>query len=122
MLYIEIHWNFGIFLYWWFLLTDHEMGHIQYFMQYTDKHFVFRSGANPGFHEAIGDALALAVTTPKHLQCVLKLDLGLDIDCGGGSRRKREADGEPEVTATETDVNYLYITALSKVYKTMHFS
>ena len=32
----------------------HEMGHIQYFMQYKDQPQVFREGANDGFHEAIG--------------------------------------------------------------------
>ena len=32
----------------------HEMGHIQYYMQYKDQPQVFRDGANDGFHEAIG--------------------------------------------------------------------
>ena len=45
----------------------HEMGHIEYFMQYKDQPVVFRDGANPGFHEAIGDLMALSVSTPKHL-------------------------------------------------------
>ncbi|CAG7830987.1 unnamed protein product, partial [Allacma fusca] len=61
--------------------VHHEMGHIEYFMQYAKQHFIFRDGANPGFHEAIGDALALAVTTPYHLQCVLELDLGIRDIC-----------------------------------------
>ena len=45
----------------------HEMGHIEYFMQYKDQPVVFRDGANPGFHEAIGDLMALSVSTHKHL-------------------------------------------------------
>lgn len=45
----------------------HEMGHIQYFMQYKDLPITLRMGANPGFHEAIGDTIALSVTTPQHL-------------------------------------------------------
>jgi pimeloyl-CoA synthetase len=61
-----------------------------------------------GFHEAIGDALALAVVTPKHLQCVLKLNLGVDVDCSNATAYQA---GE----VTETDINFLYITALKKV-------
>lgn len=46
----------------------HELGHIQYYLQYWDQPTVYRRGANPGFHEAVGDTLALSVVTPKHLQ------------------------------------------------------
>ena len=35
--------------------------------QYAHQPIIFRSGANPGFHEAIGDTMALSVGTPKHL-------------------------------------------------------
>lgn len=45
----------------------HEMGHIQYFMEYSNQPPVYREGANPGFHEAIGDLIALSVATPEHL-------------------------------------------------------
>ena len=51
-----------------FITVHHEMGHIQYYQQYAHQPILFRSGANPGFHEAIGDTLALSVSTPKHLQ------------------------------------------------------
>jgi len=47
--------------------VHHEMGHIEYFLQYMDRPVRFRDGANPGFHEAIGDTLALSVSTPEHL-------------------------------------------------------
>lgn len=33
------------------IVTHHEMGHIQYFLQYAHQPLVFREGANPGFHE-----------------------------------------------------------------------
>ncbi|CAL8095791.1 unnamed protein product [Orchesella dallaii] len=90
--------------------AHHEMGHIEYFQQYTDKDYIFREGANPGFHEAIGDALALAVVTPSHLQCVLELDMGLDpAICNEDYYRQAEGN------VTETDINYLYITALQKL-------
>lgn len=48
-------------------------------MHYAHQPFPFRNGANPGFHEAIGDALGLAVETPKHLQCAVGLDMGAPI-------------------------------------------
>ncbi len=48
----------------------HEMGHIQYFLQYKEQPVAFRKGANPGFHEAIGDLLALSFSTPGHLHKV----------------------------------------------------
>ena len=37
-----------------FATIFHEMGHIQYFMQYAHQPQVYRDGANNGFHEAIG--------------------------------------------------------------------
>ncbi|KAJ6225294.1 hypothetical protein RDWZM_003839 [Blomia tropicalis] len=49
------------------ITVHHEMGHIQYYLQYKNQPVTFREGANPGFHEAIGDLLALSVSTPKHL-------------------------------------------------------
>ncbi|GIY34930.1 angiotensin-converting enzyme [Caerostris extrusa] len=45
------------------ITVHHEMGHIQYFLQYARQPNVFREGANPGFHEAIGDVLALRFNT-----------------------------------------------------------
>ena len=30
------------------MTVHHEMGHIQYFMQYENQSFTYRSGANPG--------------------------------------------------------------------------
>lgn len=45
----------------------HELGHIQYYMQYAHQPEVYRAGANGGFHEAIGELMAMAGATPKHL-------------------------------------------------------
>ena len=36
-----------------FITVHHEMGHIQYYQQYAHQPVVFRSGANPGFHEVM---------------------------------------------------------------------
>uniref|UniRef100_A0A7G3ADB7 Angiotensin-converting enzyme n=1 Tax=Lutzomyia longipalpis TaxID=7200 RepID=A0A7G3ADB7_LUTLO len=51
-----------------FITVHHEMGHIAYFILYKDQPVIFRGGANPGFHEAVGDLIALSVSTPTHLQ------------------------------------------------------
>lgn len=53
-----------------FKTVHHEMGHIQYFIQYADQPLQLRGGANPAFHEAIGDTIALSFATPKHLHKV----------------------------------------------------
>jgi peptidyl-dipeptidase A len=49
------------------ITVHHEQGHIQYYIQYKDQPVTFKEGANPGFHEAIGDVMALSVATPGHL-------------------------------------------------------
>ncbi|MCB9732597.1 MAG: M2 family metallopeptidase [Deltaproteobacteria bacterium] len=49
-----------------FLTAHHELGHIYYYLAYKDAPTLFQDGANDGFHEAIGDAMALSVT-PEYL-------------------------------------------------------
>lgn len=44
------------------------MGHIQYDLLYWDQPNEYRTGANPGFHEAVGDLMSLSVDTPQHLK------------------------------------------------------
>ena len=61
-----------------FITVHHEMGHVEYFLQYKDLPVVYRDGANPGFHEAVGDVLALSVSTPKHLETIGLLDEAVD--------------------------------------------
>ena len=53
-----------------FQTVHHEMGHIQYFMLYRDQPTLFRDGANAAFHEAVGDTIALSVSTPEHLNAI----------------------------------------------------
>jgi peptidyl-dipeptidase A len=50
-----------------FITVHHELGHVYYYMSYRKLPFLFRSGANDGFHEAIGDSLALSIT-PEYLK------------------------------------------------------
>jgi peptidyl-dipeptidase A len=54
-----------------FATIHHELGHNYYQMAYRRQPYLFASGANDGFHEAIGDAIALSVT-PEYLK---KLEL-----------------------------------------------
>jgi peptidyl-dipeptidase A len=53
------------------ITIHHELGHDYYFHYYTKLPVLFQQGANDGFHEGIGDTLALSVT-PQYLK-----DLGL---------------------------------------------
>ncbi len=50
-----------------FVTTHHELGHLYYDLAYRKQPFLFRGGANDGFHEAIGDSLALSIT-PEYLK------------------------------------------------------
>jgi len=52
----------------------HELGHIQYQQQYKTLPQVYRDGANDGFHEAIGELMAMAGATPSHLFSIGLLD------------------------------------------------
>lgn len=45
-----------------FVTIHHELGHDFYFQSYTALPILFQQGANDGFHEAIGDTMALSVT------------------------------------------------------------
>ncbi|MBC3874916.1 M2 family metallopeptidase [Undibacterium sp. LX15W] len=49
-----------------FLVIHHELGHIYYDLAYRKQSSLFKGGANDGFHEAIGDTVALSVT-PNYL-------------------------------------------------------
>jgi peptidyl-dipeptidase A len=62
-----------------FITIHHELGHNFYQRAYKDQPFFFESGANDGFHEAIGDTIALAVT-PEYLQQIGLLDKVLSAD------------------------------------------
>jgi peptidyl-dipeptidase A len=50
-----------------FITIHHELGHNFYQRAYKNQPYFFEGGANDGFHEAIGDTIALAVT-PEYLQ------------------------------------------------------
>uniref|UniRef100_A0A803Y9V1 Angiotensin-converting enzyme n=1 Tax=Meleagris gallopavo TaxID=9103 RepID=A0A803Y9V1_MELGA len=75
--------------------VHHEMGHVQYYLQYKDQPVSFRGGANPGFHEAIGDVMSLSVSTPSHLQKIGLLSSAVEDE--------------------ESNINYLLKMALEKI-------
>jgi peptidyl-dipeptidase A len=52
-----------------FVTIHHELGHNFYQRAYKNQPFLFQNGANDGFHEAIGDAIALSIT-PDYLNKV----------------------------------------------------
>ncbi len=53
----------------WFTTAHHELGHIYYFLSYTNAGapILLRDGANRAFHEAIGELIALACTQRPYL-------------------------------------------------------
>ncbi len=76
-----------------FTTIHHELGHNFYQRAYDKQPFLFRDSANDGFHEAIGDTIALSVT-PEYL-----VQLGL-------------LDKAPD---TSKDIGLLLAKALDKV-------
>ncbi len=80
-----------------FVTVNHEMGHIQYFMRYRNQSYLFRSGANPGFHEGVADILSLAVGTASYYQRLGLL--GNDVD----------------IADEETNINILLSMALQRL-------
>lgn len=56
-----------------FTTIHHELGHNFYQRAYNQQPFLFRDSANDGFHEAIGDTIALSVT-PEYLVKIGLLD------------------------------------------------
>jgi len=79
-----------------FITVHHELGHTFYFRAYKDQPYLFKGGANDGFHEAIGDTMALSVT-PEYLH-----QIGL-------------LDQAPAVNTSDADIAFLLKQALDKI-------
>ena len=56
-----------------FTTIHHELGHNYYQRAYNKQPFLYLNGANDGFHEAIGDMIALSIT-PEYLVQIGLLD------------------------------------------------
>jgi peptidyl-dipeptidase A len=76
-----------------FQTIHHELGHNFYQRAYNQQSYLFKASANDGFHEALGDTVALSMT-PSYL-----VELGL-------------LEQEPPV---EEDLGYLMKMALNKI-------
>jgi peptidyl-dipeptidase A len=63
------------------ITIHHELGHNYYYHSYYKLPILFQGGANDGFHEGIGDTLALSVT-PEYLKSIDLLDKVPDNDKG----------------------------------------
>jgi peptidyl-dipeptidase A len=77
-----------------FQTMHHELGHNYYQRAYNQLPFLFRNGANDGFHEAIGDFAALSAQTPTYLNQIGLLDT---------------------IPGEEEDIPFLLKTALDKI-------
>ncbi|MGH8031102.1 MAG: M2 family metallopeptidase [Luteimonas sp.] len=56
-----------------FATIYHELGHVYYYLAYNKRPLLFQTGANDGFHEAIGDTIVLAMT-PGYLHAIGLID------------------------------------------------
>ena len=74
-----------------FTVIHHELGHNFYQRAYKEQPFIFKNSANDGFHEAIGDTIALSIT-PKYLQQIGLLDTVPDADKDIGLLLKQALD------------------------------
>jgi len=77
-----------------FVTIHHELGHNYYQRAYQDQPFLFKGGANDGFHEAIGDFAALSALTPTYLKQIGLLET---------------------VPGAEEDIPFLLKTAMDKI-------
>ncbi len=76
-----------------FYTVHHELGHNYYQRAYGDQDHLYKDGAHDGFHEAIGDFVALSIT-PSYLKQIGLID---------------------EVPPAEADLGLLMNTALDKI-------
>jgi peptidyl-dipeptidase A len=55
---------------WWFTTAHHELGHAYYFISYTRPEVppLLRIGANPAFHEGVGELIGLASSQLPYLK------------------------------------------------------
>ncbi|HSC14916.1 MAG TPA: M2 family metallopeptidase [Gammaproteobacteria bacterium] len=75
-----------------FRTIHHELGHNYYQRAYKDQPNLFRSGANDGFHEAIGDTITLSIT-PEYLRQIGLIDTVPDASKDVGLLLQQALDG-----------------------------
>ncbi|XP_050305397.1 angiotensin-converting enzyme-like isoform X2 [Anthonomus grandis grandis] len=75
--------------------THREMAHIEYYMYYAEQPYLYRDGANPGFHDGVANAVLLSVFNPIHLYRIGLSNNSTDL--------------------YERNINFLMLIALQKV-------
>ncbi|MSO98923.1 MAG: peptidase M2 family protein [Rhodospirillaceae bacterium] len=75
-----------------FQTVHHELGHNFYQRAYKAQPQLFRTGANDGFHEAIGDMIALSIT-PEYLKQIGLIDTVPDSSKDVGLLMQRAMSG-----------------------------
>ena len=78
----------------------------QYYFTVKKNNKKINVSLTPGFHEAIGDLIALSVSTPKHLENIL----GLSPKGHTSVKNAKYTDEE------KRDLNFLMQMALDKVF------
>ena len=70
----------------WYETTHHELGHIYYYLCYTNPDVppLLREGANRAYHEAIGSLMGLAAMQPRFVDAI-GVSSGGSSDSGGGA-------------------------------------
>ena len=68
----------------WYETTHHELGHIYYYITYTNKDVppLMRGGANRGYHEAMGSLLGLASLQQPYMEQLNLIPKGARLDGG----------------------------------------
>jgi peptidyl-dipeptidase A len=74
-----------------FSVIHHELGHNFYQRAYNRQPYLFRESANDGFHEAVGDTIALSVT-PEYLVKLGLLSKSTDSSADVGLLLRRALD------------------------------
>jgi peptidyl-dipeptidase A len=72
------------------ITIHHELGHNYYYHYYTRLPVLFQNGANDGFHEGIGDTLALSIT-PGYLKEIGLLDTVSETEHGVINKQLQDA-------------------------------
>ena len=66
----------------WFSTTHHELGHVYYFIAYSNPQvpMILREGANRGYHEGIGELISIASNQTPYLEEIGLLNKDDEID------------------------------------------
>ncbi len=83
-----------------FVTIHHELGHNYYQRAYNQQSYLYLNGANGGFHEAIGDFIALSIT-PEYLVQIGLLDREGPVARQGYGAAAAPGDGQGRLHAVQ---------------------